>query len=121
MKRTKKSKEMPVAPKAVAVAEARPAPIVRNDWYYTRLRVGDIIVLHDSEYAIDFVNECRARAIPLTRKQVSYKTVAGKTVEFETDYSGQNISPNSMIPILQRLGPNWRENINKPKPKTKDK
>lgn len=116
MKRTKKSKVAPVAPKSTDVVEARPAPIKRNDFVYTRLRVGDVIELRGMEYVIDYINECRARAIPLSRKQVNYVTVAGKKVEFETDHSGQNISPNSEIPILQRLGPDWRDKL---KPNTK--
>lgn len=120
MKRIKKSKILPVAPKATEVqTESRPAPIVRNDFVYTRLRLGDVIELCGIEYVIDYINDCRARAIPLSRKQVSYETVAGKKVEFETDHSGKNISPNSECPILRRLGPDWRENINKPKTKTK--
>ena len=121
MKRTKKSKSLPVAPKADAQAESRPAPIKRNDVVYTRLRIGDVIELRGMEYVIDYINECRARAIPMSRKQVNYVTVAGKTVEFETDHSGQNISPNSECPIIRRLGPDWRENIDKPKSKTKTK
>lgn len=118
MKRVKKSKEAPVAPKATDSVEARPALVVRNDFVYTRLRVGDVINLNGVDYVIDYLNECRARAIPLSRKKVRYETAAGKKVEFETDHSGQNISPNSECPILLRLGPNWRENINKPKTTT---
>lgn len=111
MKKIIKPKAPPVAPKAVATAEARPAPIVRNDYVYTYLRVGDVVELNGMEYVIDYLNECRARAIPMSRKHVSYETVAGKKVEFETDHSGTNISPNSEIPILRRLGPNWREKL----------
>lgn len=111
MKRTKQSKTPPVAPQASAAVEARPAPVKRNDWVYTRLRVGDVVELKGLECVIDFLNECRAHAIPLSRKQVNYETVAGKKVEFETDHSGMNISPNSTIPILRRLGPNWREKL----------
>jgi len=112
MKRIKKSAIPPVAPKAAGAVAPRPAPVVRNDWTYHRLQVGDVIELSGIEYVIDYLNDCRARAIPLTRKQVSYKTVEGKQVVFTTDYSGQNISPNSEGPILRRLGPDWREKIN---------
>jgi len=108
MKRTKKSKALPVAPKADSQAESRPAPIVRNDFVYTRLRVGDVVQFGEIDYVIDYVNECRARAIPLSRKRVKYQTVSGKQVDFETDHSGMNISPNSACPILRRLGPDWR-------------
>lgn len=120
MKRTKQSKTPPVAPKAAATVEARPAPVKRNDFIYTRLRVGDVVELHGMEYVIDYINECRARAVPLSRKQVNYVTVAGKKVEFETDHSGQNISPNSEIPIRRRLGPDWRDKL-KPNTKSNDK
>lgn len=109
MKRTKKSKAPPIAPKAAAVAESRPAPVVRSDYVYTYLRIGDVVELNGIEYVVDYINECRAHAIPLSRKHVSYKTVAGKKVEFEVDHSGKNISPNSEIPILRRLGTDWRE------------
>lgn len=111
MRRTKQSEAPPVAPKATAAVEAKPPPVKRNDWVYTRLRVGDVVELNGLEHVIDYLNECRARAIPLSRKQVKYETVAGKKVEFETDHSGLNISPNSTIPILRRLGPNWREKL----------
>lgn len=111
MKRVKQNKTPPVAPKAHATVEARPAPIVRNDYCYTYLRVGDVVELNGIEYVIDYLNECRARAIPLSRKQVRYETVEGKTVAFEADHSGTNISPNSDIPILRRLGPGWRDKL----------
>lgn len=111
MKKIKKSKAAPVAPKAVAVAESRPAPIVRNEWEWTRLRLGDVVMLNGREHVIDYLNSCRARAVPLAKKHVSYTTVAGKKVEFETTFDTINISPNSDIPILQRLGPDWRKTI----------
>jgi hypothetical protein len=113
MKRIKKADKTPVAPKAHAVAEARPAPIVRNDWEYTRLKVGDVVALYGREFVVDYVNTCRARCIPLSKKQVSYTTVSGKTVEFESEEAGKNISPNSDIPILKRLGPSWRKKFDK--------
>lgn len=111
MKRVKQSKAPPVAPKATATVEARPAPIKRNDQFWTRLRLGDVVKLNELEYVIDYINECRARAIPLSRRLVKYETVAGKKVEFETDHSGTNISPNSDIPIIRRLGPDWRAKL----------
>jgi hypothetical protein len=111
MKRIKKSATPPVAPKAHAVAEARPAPIIRHDLFYSRLRVGDVIKLNGCEFVVDYINECRARCIPLSRKRVSYKTAEGKQVDFTTDHAGQNISPNSEGKILKRLGPDWRKTI----------
>jgi len=125
MKRTKKSVIPPVAPKAHAVAEARPAPIVRNDWEYTRLRVGDLVVLEGRKHVITMVNSCRARAVPLAKKRVDYETIDGKRVKFDTCFATVNISPNSEIPILKRFGPDWKakvsveteDNNNKPKSK----
>jgi len=66
-------------------------------------------MLHGREHVIDFINISRARAVPLERKQVEYTTVEGKKVEFHADHAAQNISPNSEVEILRRLGPNWRE------------
>lgn len=109
VKRIKKSEAPPVPPKATATVAARPAPIKRNDFVYTYLRLGDVVELQGGEYVVEYINECRARVIPLHRKQVNYETVEGKKVEFEADASAKNISPNSDIPILRRLGPNWRE------------
>jgi hypothetical protein len=61
------------------------------------------------EYVCEFVSECRARMIPLAQKHVSYKTMDGKSVAFETDRSGKNISPNSEGRIIRRLGSGWRQ------------
>jgi hypothetical protein len=111
MKRIKKSATPPVAPKAVAKAEARPAPIVRNDWEYSRLRLGDLVVLDGRKHVITMVNPCRARAVPLAKRRVDYETVDGKRVKFDTNYSTVNISPNSEIPILKRFGPDWKTKV----------
>jgi hypothetical protein len=111
MKQTKKSDKTPVAPKAHATVEARPAPIVRNDWEYSRLRLGDLVVLDGRKHVITMVNSCRARAVPLAKKRVDYETVDGKRVKFDTCYATVNISPNSEIPILKRFGPDWKAKV----------
>lgn len=110
MKRTKKAK-LPVAPSATDTVENRPAPIKRNDYVFTRLRVGDVILLDSRKHVVEMVNECRARAVPVARKRVDYETVAGKRVKFDTSYASQNISPNSECKILQRLGPEWKTKL----------
>lgn len=76
---------------------------------YFRLRIGDVFMLHGREHVVDFINASRARAVPLERKQVEYVTTDEKTVKFETDHASYNISPNSEVEILRRLGLNWRE------------
>lgn len=117
MKRKLKSKvksklvAAPVSPPATEVAPSRPPPIVRNDWEWTRLRTGDVVVLSGRRYIVDYLNPCRARCIPMAKKRVDYETVAGKRVQFDTNYAAMNISPNSDIPILERLGSEWRNKI----------
>lgn len=108
MKRTKQIKALPVAPPATDSVAARPAPIVRNDYVFTRLRVGDVILLDGRRHVVEMVNECRARAVPVAKKRVDYETVAGKRVKFDTNYASQNISPNSECKIVQRFGPDWK-------------
>lgn len=116
MKRTKKSKLPPVAPPATDTVESRPAPIVRNDYVFTRLRVGDVILLDSRRHVIEMVNESRARAVPVLRKRVDYETVAGKRVKFDTTYASQNISPNSVCKIVQRLGADWKSKLDDTRP-----
>lgn len=75
--------------------------------YGVRLRVGDIVDLNGrgSEHFVWFVNDSRAAVIPLgERKEFNFKTLMGKSVHFEADPASVNISPNSEIPILRRLG-----------------
>jgi hypothetical protein len=75
--------------------------------YGVRLRVGDIVDLNGrgSEHFVWFVNDSRAAVIPLgERKEFNFKTLEGKSVHFEADPASVNISPNSEIPILRRLG-----------------
>lgn len=110
--KTKKSKGPPVAPLATGGAVApRLAPIVRNDFVWTRLRVGDVFLLEGQRHVAVMVSECRARCIPLAKKRVDYETVSGKRVKFDTEYAAANISPNSEVKILERLGPDWRKKI----------
>lgn len=111
MKRTKKTKALPVAPPATDSVEARPAPIKRNDFVVSRLRVGDVILLDSRRHIVEMVNECRARAVPVAKKRVDYETVEGKRVQFDTTYASQNISPNSECKIVQRLGADWRNKL----------
>lgn len=111
MKRTRKSASLPVAPPATDTLAARPAPIKRNDYVFTRLRVGDVILLDARRHVIEMVNECRAKAVPVAKKRVDYETVAGKRVKFDTSYASQNISPNSECKIVQRLGPEWKTKL----------
>lgn len=112
MKHTKKSKLLPVAPPATdTVEDYRPAPIKRNDFVVSRLRVGDVILLDSRRHVIEMVNESRARAVPVARKRVDYETVSGKRVAFDTNYASQNISPNSECKIVQRLGPEWKTKL----------
>ena len=76
--------------------------------HYFHLREGDVFLHSGREYVVDMVNPSRARCLPLERKKVEYVTADEKTVKFETDHAIINISPNSEVEILRRLGPNWR-------------
>lgn len=112
MKRPKKSDALPVAPPATGgTVPPRIPTIVRNDFVVSRLRVGDVILLDSRRHVVEMVNECRARAVPVAKKRVDYETVAGKRVKFDTNFSSQNISPNSECKIVQRLGPDWRSKL----------
>lgn len=75
---------------------------------FFRFKPGDVVLLDNREYVVDFINESRMRCIPMERKKVEYVTADEKKVEFTADYSAVNISPNSELPILRRLGPDWR-------------
>lgn len=78
-----------------------------------RLRVGDVFDFNQIPYVVDFINECRARCIPLARREVSYTTMMGKEVSFQTDYAAISISPNSEVEVTQRLGKGWRKKVSK--------
>lgn len=80
-------------------------------WVISHLRVGDVIDL-GGEFVVEMVNDCRARCKPLAKRHVTIER-DGKQVQFEGSYSSVNISPNSDVDILRRLGPNWKSRVKK--------
>jgi len=68
-----------------------------------RLRKGDIVDMGSEGHCeVVFVNECRARVRPLTRRQVTMETLNKGTVEFDKAGAPFNISPNSECRIIRR-------------------
>lgn len=81
-------------------------PIIRENFgTLTRLRRGDIVLLNGEECKIEFVNDCRAKAVPVRRrvKEVVPQTGknAGQVIKFQERHDGYNISPNSECEILR--------------------
>jgi len=68
-----------------------------------RLRVGDIIRMGNTEHFVWFLNDSRAAVIPLRNTTYTFKTLE-TDVTFQADPASVNISPNSEVPILKRLG-----------------
>ena len=62
------------------------------------LHQGDIVRYASGLWRVDYVNECRARIIPLARRHV----VVGDR-EFDSEQRGVNISPNSPLPVITDL------------------
>lgn len=73
----------------------------------TRLQK-DMIVLGpgNQKYRVDYVNESRARIVPLVKQAVAYIPTtgkdAGKCITFHKVLPGIDISPNAELEILER-------------------
>lgn len=61
----------------------------------TKLRPGDILQLQDGEFIVDYVNECRARCIPTTLRQVEITTTFDGTKTFRA--LGRSISISTYL------------------------
>lgn len=66
----------------------------------SRLKVGHLVRFEGHECRVTFVNDCRARLVPLARKAVKIETLDGTQVAFERPQAGYNISPNSDLEIV---------------------
>jgi hypothetical protein len=70
----------------------------------TKLQPGHIVMLDGCRHRIVMVNDCRARAVPCDKVQSTIEQIVdGKKVvvaSFSKYGVGQNISPNSEIPIV---------------------
>jgi hypothetical protein len=65
-----------------------------------KLKPNLIVLLEGRPHRVAMVNDCRAFCVPLARKSVTIKPLAGKPVSFTKPESGTSISPNSELPIL---------------------
>lgn len=66
-----------------------------------RLKVGHIVKFEGHECRVEYVSDCRARIVPLSRKAVKIETLGGKEVHFDRPLAGWNISPNAALEILR--------------------
>lgn len=66
----------------------------------SRLKVGHVVLFEGLECKVTFVNDCRARLVPLSRKAVTIETLGGKQVAFERPQPGYNVSPNAELEIV---------------------
>jgi hypothetical protein len=84
---------------------------------HTRLRIGDLIEFAGSEYVVIAINPSCARIIPAradTHKTVTFTPrFAEKSVTFSAPVKHDpiSISANSEVPILHRLGSDWRARL----------
>lgn len=70
----------------------------------SRLRRGDVFLHDGAEAVVIRVNECRARCMPLARRQVEIKVAQGDSVHFSAPSKAFDISPNSEVEIVRRMG-----------------
>jgi hypothetical protein len=112
------AKSAPVALADAPVAETKKAFVFRvtvTEWTY--LRIGDVFLFNGSEHVVRSVNDSCARIVPLTEgtpKQVTFKPkFADKAVTFTAPErnTALSISANSEVPLLRRLGTNWRAQV----------
>lgn len=72
----------------------------------SRLQPGMVIEVSGDEYRVEYVNDCRAKCVPLNRQKrtIKFENKKGETCEFTPETTGGaiNISPNSECPILRR-------------------
>jgi len=47
-----------------------------------------------------YVNECRARMLPVAKRTVTVQTSGGKRVQFQRQENGHNISPESDVEVV---------------------
>lgn len=71
----------------------------------SRLQAGMVIVYSGTEYRVEYVNDCRARCIPINRqhKTVTFVNKKGEACEFTPETTGGaiNISPNADCQIIR--------------------
>jgi hypothetical protein len=65
------------------------------------LKTGQIIRYDSGLWRVEYVNESRARIIPLAKRHVTLHDKDGAERDFESGMRGANISPNSEVEIVQ--------------------
>lgn len=77
----------------------------------------------DQRFMIIFINDCRATAVNMENRSVSYTTAFDKHVSFTTSGESFNISPNSLCDIVERRGERglqaWVEENKKDNPRAR--
>jgi hypothetical protein len=102
---------------ASTVAPATPFSFKVTIREHTRLRIGDLIEFAGTEYVVASINPSCARIIPAraeTHKTVTFTPrFAEKSVTFSAPVKHDpiSISANSEVPILYRLGSDWRARL----------
>lgn len=66
------------------------------------LIIGQIVRYERALWRVDFVNDCRARIVPLTKRHVVLLDEEGGVKRaFDSEVRGVNISPNSALDIVE--------------------
>lgn len=63
------------------------------------LQAGQVVRYDNALWRVDYVNECRARIVPLAKRHVTLND--GR--EFDSEQRGVNISPNAEVPVVDNL------------------
>lgn len=66
----------------------------------TRLQPGHLIEVSGEEYHVVMVNDCRARCVPLAKRERTITPKFGDAVTIQSTGNALNISPNSECRIL---------------------
>lgn len=66
----------------------------------TRLQPGHLIEVSGDTYHVVFVNDCRARCVPMKKQERVITPKFGEAVTIQSSGSALNISPNSDCPIV---------------------
>lgn len=67
------------------------------------LQSGQIIRYDNALWRVDYVNECRARIVPLQKRHVTLTDGREFESEFESEQRGVNISANAEVPIVEDI------------------
>jgi len=66
------------------------------------LKVGDVVEFRGQLWEVDYVNQCRARIVPLERREVVIPGVDGEEERrFFTKDKALSIAPESDLPVMK--------------------